>query len=69
MIELARSARNALKGMSKKITLGAVNTEAIVAVGNGLEIVALITRESGERLQFEIGKIVYAVVGVVVAQC
>lgn len=56
------SARNSLKGRIKKISPGAVNTEVIVEVANGLEVVAIITKESAERLGLAVGKEAYAVV-------
>ena len=56
------SARNSLKGKVKKVTPGAVNTEVIVDIANGLEVVAIITKESAERLDLAAGKEVYAVI-------
>lgn len=56
------SARNALKGIIKKVLPGAVNTEIIVEVANGLEVVAIITKESAERLNLSVGKETYAVI-------
>jgi molybdopterin-binding protein len=56
------SARNTLKGIVKQVILGAVNTEVIVELANGLEVVAIITKESAERLSLTKGKEVYAVI-------
>ena len=56
------SARNALKGKVKQILPGAVNTEVIVELPNGVEVVAIITKESAERLNLAEGKEVYAVI-------
>jgi molybdopterin-binding protein len=56
------SARNVLKGKIKKITPGAVNSEVIIDVGNGVEMVSIITRSSAERLGLDEGKQVYAIV-------
>ena len=56
------SARNSLKGKVKKVSPGAVNTEVIVEIANGLEVVAIITKESAERLGLTAGKEVYAVI-------
>jgi molybdopterin-binding protein len=56
------SARNSLKGKIKQILPGAVNAEVIVELANGLEVVAIITKESVERLNLTKGKEVYAVV-------
>ncbi len=56
------SARNSLKGKVKKVLPGAVNTEVVIEIANGLEVVAIITKESAERLGVMIGKEVYAVI-------
>jgi len=56
------SARNSLKGAIKQVVAGAVNTEVIVELANGLEVVAIITKESAERLNLAQGKKVYAVI-------
>jgi len=56
------SARNSLKGTVKRILPGAVNTEVIVELADGFEVVAIITKESAERLNLAEGKEVYAVV-------
>lgn len=56
------SARNTLKGEVKRVTPGAVNTEVIVELADGLEVVAIITKESAERLNLAEGKKVYAVI-------
>ena len=56
------SARNNLKGKIKKLTPGAVNTEVIVALPGGAEVVSIITKESSERLQLAVGKTVSAVI-------
>jgi molybdopterin-binding protein len=56
------SARNTLKGTVKRVLLGAVNTEVIVELPDGIEVVAIITKESAERLNLSDGKEVYAVI-------
>ncbi len=56
------SARNTLKGTVKKITPGAVNTEVVIALPGGLEIVSVITKESAESLGLTVGKEAYAVI-------
>ena len=56
------SARNVLKGKIKKVTPGAVNSEIIVDVGNGVEMVSIITKSSADRLGLKEGKSVYAIV-------
>ena len=56
------SARNVLKGKVKQVTPGAVNTEVIVEVAGGAEVVSIITKSSAERLGLAVGKDVYAIV-------
>jgi len=56
------SARNVLKGKVKKITPGAVNSEIIIEVAGGVEMVSIITKSSAERLGLKAGKDVYAIV-------
>ena len=56
------SARNNLKGKIKRLVPGAVNTEVIVELAGGAEIVSIITKESAERLKLSSGKEVLAVV-------
>lgn len=56
------SARNVLKGKVKKIIHGAVNSEIIVEMPGGAEIVSIITKESAESLGLKEGKEVYAVI-------
>ncbi len=56
------SARNTLKGKVKKITTGAVNSEIIVQLPGGTEVVSIITKASAKALGLKKGKAVYAVV-------
>ena len=56
------SARNTLKGKVKVIRQGAVNTEVIIELAGGEEIVSMITMESAQNLSLTVGKEVYAVV-------
>ncbi len=56
------SARNTLKGTVKQITPGAVNTEVVIALPGGTEIVSVITKESAESLGLAVGKDAYAVI-------
>lgn len=56
------SARNAFKGTVKQIVHGAVNSEVVVELPGGLEIVSIITKHSAESLGLVVGKEVYAVV-------
>ena len=56
------SARNVLKGKVKDITPGAVNTEVVIELAGGAQIVSIITKASAESLGLAKGKDVYAVV-------
>ena len=56
------SARNTLKGTIKAIKPGVVNTEVIIELPGGGEIVSIITMESADNLGLAVGKEVYAVV-------
>ena len=56
------SARNVLKGKIKKIIQGAVNSEVIIELPGGIEVVSVITKESVDNLELNVGKEVYAVI-------
>jgi molybdopterin-binding protein len=56
------SARNVLGGTVKSVTAGAVNTEVVIEIAGGTEVVSIITKESAERLGLEAGKEIYAVI-------
>jgi molybdopterin-binding protein len=56
------SARNILKGKIKQVTVGAVNSEIILELPGGAEIVSIITKDSAERLGLAKGKEAYAVI-------
>jgi molybdopterin-binding protein len=56
------SARNILRGKVKRVTPGAVNTEVVVELPGGPEIVSIITKESAERLGLVAGKEAYAII-------
>jgi len=56
------SARNILQGKIKKITAGAVNSEIVIVLPGGAEIVSIITKESAANLGLKRGKQVYAVI-------
>jgi molybdopterin-binding protein len=56
------SARNVLKGRVKQLTEGAVNTEVVVELVDGVEVVSIITKSSAEHLGLKEGKEVYAVI-------
>jgi molybdopterin-binding protein len=56
------SARNVLKGKVKSITHGAVNSEIVIELPGGQEIVSVITKASAENLGLKTGKDVCVVV-------
>jgi len=56
------SARNVLKGKVKSIKQGAVNSEIVIQLQGGLEIVSVITKTSTENLSLKEGKEVYAII-------
>ncbi len=56
------SARNVLKGKVLKVTHGAVNSEVVLELSPGIEVVSIITRQSAESLGLAEGKEAYAVV-------
>ena len=56
------SARNQLKGKVVKLTQGAVNTEVVIELTGGQQVVSIITKTSAENLGLAVGKPAYAVI-------
>ncbi len=56
------SARNVLKGRVVKVTPGAVNSEVVLELPGGLQVVSIITKTSAETLGLAKGKEAYAVI-------
>ena len=56
------SARNVLKGTIVDIKPGAVNTEVVLVLPGGDQVVSIITKDSAESLGLEVGKEVYAII-------
>ena len=56
------SARNILKGTVKSVEHGAVNSEVVIELQGGHEIVSVITKNSAETLGLSVGKEAYAVI-------
>lgn len=56
------SARNILKGKVKRVKPGVVNTEVVIELPGGSEIVSIITKESADRLGLAAGKEAYAII-------
>jgi molybdopterin-binding protein len=56
------SARNLFKGKVKRVKAGAVNTEVVIQIDGGAEIVSMVTKESADKLGLKEGKEVYAAI-------
>ena len=56
------SARNILKGKVKRVTHGLVDSEIIVELPGGVEIVSTITKSSADHLGLSQGQVVSAVI-------
>ncbi len=56
------SARNVLKGTVRSVTHGAVNSEIVLELPGGAQLVSIITKQSAENLKLEPGSEAYAVI-------
>ncbi len=56
------SARNVIKGKVKSVTHGAVNSEVVLELPGGAELVSVITKTSAEALKLAPGTDAYAVI-------
>jgi molybdate transport system regulatory protein len=56
------SARNALRGQVDRVKQGAVNTEVVLKIAEGVEIVAVVTRESADELDLHPGRAAIALI-------
>jgi molybdopterin-binding protein len=56
------TARNVLKGTVVKVTAGAINSEVTVKVAEGIEVVAIVSKESVEKLGLKPGSSAYAII-------
>lgn len=56
------SARNILKGKVVRVKPGSVNTEVVIELAGGAQVVSIITKESAENLKLRKGKVAYAVI-------
>jgi molybdate transport system regulatory protein len=61
-LSMKTSARNALRGSVQSITDGAVNAEVTLKISEGIEIVAIITRESVAELGLAPGREAMAII-------
>jgi molybdopterin-binding protein len=56
------SARNVLKGKVKKITEGMVNSEVVIELAGGQQVVAVVTKTSEQGLGLAVCKEAYAII-------
>ena len=56
------SARNVLKGKILKVSDGVVNTEILLELPGGDQVVSIISKESAAKLDLKSGKAAYAVI-------
>jgi len=56
------SARNILKGKVVQVKVGSVNSEVVLELPGGGQIVSIITKESAESLGLALGKQAYAII-------
>jgi molybdopterin-binding protein len=56
------SARNILSATVKHVTPGAVDTEVVVELAPGIEVVSIITKQSAEKLRLKPGAKAYAII-------
>jgi len=56
------SARNILAATVKSVTPGAVDTEVVVELAPGIEVVSIITKQSAEKLGLKPGANAYAII-------
>lgn len=61
-LDMKTSARNEFLGRVKTLKRGAVNAEVVLDIGGGAELAAIVTNESAETLDLNIGKEAYALV-------
>jgi molybdopterin-binding protein len=56
------SARNVFKGKVAEVRPGRVNTEVVIDVPGGLQVVAMISKESADHLGLKKGKAAFAII-------
>jgi len=56
------SARNLIKGKVKSVNHGMVNSEVVLELQGGVELVSVITKHSAEQLNLKVGDEAWAVV-------
>jgi molybdopterin-binding protein len=56
------SARNVLKGRITKVNHGVVESEIVIELSPGVEIVSTITKASAERMNLKVGDVAHAII-------
>ena len=56
------SARNVLPATIKAVTPGAVDTEVVMELASGIEMVSIITKQSAQKLGLKPGGKAYAII-------
>jgi molybdopterin-binding protein len=56
------SARNVLKGKVIEVSEGAVNTEVLLELAGGANVVSIISKASAKKLGLKAGKKAYAII-------
>ncbi len=56
------SARNNLKGVVKSIEEGLITSKVVIDLGNGNQVVSIISKDAIADLDLEVGKEAYAIV-------
>jgi molybdopterin-binding protein len=56
------SARNVFKGKVADVRPGRVNTEVVIDLPGGLQVVAMISKESADHLGLKKGKAAFAII-------
>ncbi len=56
------SARNVFKGKVVEVKPGNVNTEVIILIPGGMQVVSMISKDSALRLGLKKGRVAYAVI-------
>jgi len=56
------SARNHLKGVIKSIEEGLITSKVLIDLGNGNEIISIISKDAIKDLQLEVGKEAFAII-------
>ncbi len=61
-ISMKLSARNKLKGIIKSVDEGLITSKVVIDLGNGNEIVSIISKDAISELELEVGKPAFAII-------